>query len=258
MRTKNLEIDLLRNSFLSNNPNHVVIDDLFERDFILECSKEFYEIPKENFIHYQNPLFEFGKSAMNDVGLMPEKLRSLFTFIHSPEFIELVQNITGIKDLLVDEKRWGGGLHMTTKEGYLAVHKDFNILPTSYQEEHQMLRCVNLIGYLNPNWKEQDGGDLEFWDESGETPIVKLEPKFNRWVLFDTRNNYHGHPNPYLGESARISIASYYYIKTKVVEEKWMSTEYLKLPWMEDSEEYRKIRKDRADHKLRYKNLLGK
>jgi len=35
-----------------------------------------------------------------------------------------------------------------------------------------------------------------------------------------------------------------------------MSTEYLKLPWMEESEDYINERKLRADHKLRYSNLL--
>jgi hypothetical protein len=85
-----------------------------------------------------------------------------------------------------------------------------------------------------------------------------IEPKFNRWVLFDTRNNFHGHPYPYKGESPRISIASYYYIRTNVIEEEWTSTVYLKLPWMGESEEYASERKKRADHKLRYTNLLKK
>jgi hypothetical protein len=245
-------------TFTSNNPNYLIIDNLFEPHLIKECSEEFKKIPEDNFLKYQNPFFENGKYALNSVDKMPPKIQELFTYIHSQEFIDLVQEITGIPDLEVDEKRWGGGLHMTKQGGYLAVHKDFNILPTSYQEEKQLLRCINLIGYMNPNWVKKDGGELEFWDESGEKSIVSIEPKFNRWVLFDTRNNYHGHPYPYKGESSRISIASYYYIRTNVLEEKWMSTEYLRLPWMQDSEEYQKLRKERADHKLRYSGILEK
>jgi len=145
---------------------------------------------------------------------------------------------------------------MTKQSGYLSVHKDFNILPTSYKEDQQWLRCVNLIGYLNPEWKSGDGGELEFWNLGGTEAVERIEPKFNRWVLFDTRNNYHGHPYPYKGASPRTSIASYYYIKTNVIENEWMSTEYLKLPWMDESEDYAKERKDRADHKLRYTNLI--
>jgi Rps23 Pro-64 3,4-dihydroxylase Tpa1-like proline 4-hydroxylase len=257
MRIKELDVRNCQNIFNRGDLKFIVIDDLFDTDFVLQCSKEFRLIDENNFVKYENSFFEFGKYALNDVNKMPEKLKKLFSFIHSPGFIKLVQGITGLDDLLVDEKRWGGGLHMTKKDGYLAVHKDFNILPTSYNEEKQMLRCINLIGYMNPDWKEEDGGELEFWDESGEKSIMSIKPKFNRWVLFDTRNNYHGHPHPYKGDSPRTSIASYYYIKTNVMEEKWMSTEYLKLPWLEDSEEYQRVRKERADHKLRYSGILN-
>ena len=187
---------------------------------------------------------------------MPENLANLFSFLHSGSFVEKVSNITGIPDLLVDDDRWGGGLHMTKKGGYLSVHKDFNVLPTSYKDDLQMLRCVNIIGYLNKNWKDGDGGELEFWKKDGSEGLARIEPKYNRWVIFDTRNNFHGHPYPYQGDSPRISIAAYYYIKTNVIEDEWMSTVYLKLPWMDESEEYKGMREERANHKLRYSKLL--
>lgn len=257
MISENFQLPDVNGNFdRAEGPRFAIVENLFEDSLIRECSSEFLSIPPDDFIKYQNPLFEFGKSTLNDVGKMPKGLHKLFSFIHSQEFIDIVGKITGMKDLLVDDKRWGGGLHKTDKGGYLAVHKDFNILPTSYTDEDQMLRCINLIGYLNPNWQEGEGGDLEFWDSSGKKPVVKIPPKFNTWVLFDTRDNYHGHPYPYQGGTPRISIASYYYQRCKVVEEKWMSTEYLKLPWMEDSEEYKKARQERADHKLRYSALL--
>jgi Rps23 Pro-64 3,4-dihydroxylase Tpa1-like proline 4-hydroxylase len=156
---------------------------------------------------------------------------------------------------MVDPDRWGGGLHMTKKGGYLSVHKDFNVLPTTYKDDRQMLRCINIIGYINEDWKEGDGGELEFWDRDGKECVSKVEPLFNRWVIFDTRNNFHGHPYPYKGNSPRISIASYYYTRVNTEENEWMSTVYLRLPWMEESEEYKKMREERADSKIRYSNL---
>jgi hypothetical protein len=117
---------------------------------------------------------------------------------------------------------------------------------------------MNLIGYLNSEWKSGDGGELEFWDSKGTECIISLEPKFNRWVLFDTRENFHGHPYPYKGKSPRISIASYYY-KNEIIEESlWSSTQYLKLPWMEESEEYKKERSERSNPKNRYKTIINK
>jgi len=245
-----------KKEYTEESPKFVIIDDLFDKEFILACQDEFLAISDSDFIRYANPYFEYEKYAMNDQNKMPEKLVSLFRYIHSEDFVKTVSEITGIPDLLVDEKRWGGGLHKTKEGGYLSIHKDFNILPTTYNDDKQMLRCINLIGYLNSNWKPGDGGELEFWDKDGSNEVKKIEPKFNRWVLFDTRNNFHGHPYPYQGESPRISIASYYYIKTNVIEDEWSSTVYLKLPWMEESDEYASERQKRADHKLRYPGLL--
>jgi Rps23 Pro-64 3,4-dihydroxylase Tpa1-like proline 4-hydroxylase len=240
-----------------SNLRYAVIDDLFDSHFIKKCSDEFISIQNSpDFIRYSNKFFEFEKYTMNKRDSMPENLSSLFSFLHSPSFVEKISNITGIANLCVDEDRWGGGLHMTKKGGYLSVHKDFNVLPTSYKDDSQMLRCVNIIGYLNENWKSGDGGELEFWDKDGSQSLVKVEPKYNRWVVFDTRNNFHGHPYPYQGDSPRISIAAYYYIRTSVIEEEWMSTVYLKLPWMDESSEYEKMRGERSNPKLRYTNLL--
>ncbi len=258
MINQNLEICEFSKKYLENSNEdfkYVIIDDLFDHNFIKKCSEEFAKIDESLFVKYSDKFFEFEKYTLNDKEKMGDSTKLLFNHLHSPEFIKSVSLITGMKDLMVDDRRWGGGLHMTKKDGYLSVHKDFNILPTSYKDEQQMLRCINIIGYLNEDWEEEDGGDLEFWDKNGEKSLVKVGPRFNRWVIFDTRNSFHGHPYPYKGNSPRISIAAYYYIKTNVAEEEWESTMYLKLPWMDESEEYKNRRKDRANAKIRYKDL---
>jgi len=89
-----------------DGPRFAVLENLFEENFIRKCSSEFLSIPTDDFVKYQNPLFEFGKSTLNDVSKMPEGLHKLFSYIHSQEFIDLVGRITGMESLLVDEKRW--------------------------------------------------------------------------------------------------------------------------------------------------------
>jgi Rps23 Pro-64 3,4-dihydroxylase Tpa1-like proline 4-hydroxylase len=185
---------------------------------------------------------------------MPENLRKLFEYIHSSDFVKIISQISNIGDLIVDEKRWGGGLHKTKKDGYLSIHKDFNVLPDSYRDDKQLLRCINLIGYITDEEQKDNSGHLEFWNENKS--IASIENKFNRWVIFDTRNNFHGHPYPFKGEKPRMSVASYYYKREVIESDVWSSTEYVKLPWMEDSEEYRQKIKDRADYKKRYKKLI--
>jgi len=239
-----------------NGIRYIIIDNLFENDFIKKCEREFLEIGHDNFIKYLNKFFEYEKYTLNNSEKIPENLRTLFNIIHSEEFTKIVSGVSLIDDLKTDGKRWGGGLHMTKEGGYLSIHKDFNILPTSYTSSLQMLRCMNLIGYLNSEWKSGDGGELEFWDKNGEKCIVSIEPKFNRWILFDTRDNFHGHPYPYKGKTPRISIASYYYTEEKIDESFWSSTRYLKLPWMDDSDDYKEERIRRSDPKIRYGSII--
>lgn len=257
MINKSLNIEKLSIDYNNNTPNYVVIDRLFDNNFIKECEKEFMTIDDNEFIKYSNKYFEYEKYAMNDISKMPKNLSILFDYIHSDEFIEFVSKVTSLDKLYVDEKRWGGGLHKTNPSGYLSVHKDFNVLPESYTSKEQMLRCINLIGYITDENTESSFGDLEFWNSSEER-IHKINNKFNNWILFDTRNNYHGHPYPYKGIKPRMSIASYYYIKTNIDSEVWSSTQYLKLPWMEDSEEYLNSREERASSKKRYKDFYKK
>lgn len=255
MINKNIDIESLRKDFLEKEPNHIVIDGLFDEEFIKSCEEEFLNMNINHFMRYSNKYFEFEKYAMNDAEKMPKNLSALFNFIHSDEFISIVSKITNFEDLYIDDKRWGGGLHQTKKSGYLSVHKDFNVLPESYRDDDQMLRCINLIGYITDEDTTEACGDLEFWDDESKC-IHKINNKFNRWVLFDTRDNYHGHPYPYSGEKPRMSIASYYYIKTKIDSDVWRSTQYLKLPWMEETQDYIDSREERANSKKRYKDFL--
>jgi hypothetical protein len=254
MLNQELDIDKIKLQFSNNKPNYVVIENLFDTEFIKQCEREFLQISDDDFFRYSDKYFEFEKYTLNNVEKMPEKLRTLFEYIHSNEFVDFVSKITQIETLQIDDKRWGGGLHKTKKDGYLSIHKDFNVLPDSYKDESQLLRCINLIGYITDEDQSKNDGHLEFWNKD-ETK-VKLPNDFNTWVLFDTRHNFHGHPYPFKGEKPRMSIASYYYKREKIDSDEWSSTEYLKLPWLEESDEYIQKRKDRADYKKRYSKIL--
>lgn len=251
---QNLNLEELKKNYIENSPNHVVLQDLFDSDFIKICEKEFLDLSDEDFFKYSDPYFEFEKYTLNNLDKMPENLKRLFIYIHSDEFVSFIQKITGLENLKVDEKRWGGGLHKTKHGGYLSIHKDFNVLPDSYLNTKQLLRCINVIGYLTDEDQEFNNGSLEFWKDG---KITKLLNQFNSWVIFDTRNNFHGQPFPFKGKKPRMSIASYYYIEEKIDSQIWKSTDYLKLPWMEESTEYEKARAIRSNPKIRYSKIYN-
>ena len=149
------------------------------------------------------------KIATNDLAIMTSAQRNFFAMTQSPEFIEFLTSITGIDDLTADPSLIGSGLHEIHPGGFLNIHADFNVHPQT-----GMLRRLNLLLYLNAQWQEDWQGHLELWPHDMTGPPVRITPKINRAVLFETSDtSWHGHPSPLNCPSGitRKSLALYYY-----------------------------------------------
>jgi Rps23 Pro-64 3,4-dihydroxylase Tpa1-like proline 4-hydroxylase len=68
--------------------------------------------------------------------------------------------------------------------------------------------------YLNRDWKDEYGGELELWSRDMSRCERRIRPLAGRCVIFSTtETSFHGHPRPLTcpaGES-RKSVATYYY-----------------------------------------------
>ena len=140
-------------------------------------------------------------------------LREVFNELHSREFISLVERITGVPNLLPDEDLFGAGLHQSVKGAFLDVHVDFNYHPRT---KHH--RRLNVLIYMNKEWKREYNGYLELWDKANQRQLQVIEPSFNRCVIFETNErSFHGHPAPLATppEVSRKSISVYYYTRER-------------------------------------------
>ena len=60
----------------------------------------------------------------------------------------------------------------------------------------QVQRRANILLYLNPDWKPEYGGDLEFWSPDMKECVKKVSPVANRVLIFSTdQDSFHGHPD---------------------------------------------------------------
>lgn len=143
---------------------------------------------------------------------------TVLNYFNSQEMLTFLEDLTGIKNLIADPYWFGGGLHKVTNGGKLGVHVDFNI--------HKFLnvyRRINLLLYLNKDWKDEYNGFLELWEPDKSKCVQKIKPIFNRAVIFNiTDDAYHGHPVPLNipEEVARYSLALYYYTQDRPEHEK--------------------------------------
>lgn len=142
------------------------------------------------------------------VNVSPYLQTILFAFNSYP-FLNFLEKLTGIGKLLPDPHFHGGGLHQILSGGKLAVHTDFNEL-----RPLDLYRRINVLFYLNKDWRPEYQGNLELWDENVQNCVRTITPIFNRLVVFNTtKKSFHGHPIPLntpLGIT-RKSIALYSY-----------------------------------------------
>ena len=205
------DADSLKNIYKKNKPfPHIILDDFIENDFLNKILDEFPDIStlvnKRKFNEHKQ--IKFGSIGFEDLS---KNASDLISFFNTDIFLKYLQNITGIKETLIsDPYLSGGGYHEIKNGGVLKVHADFN--------RHPLLdldRRVNLLLYLNKNWKEEWGGNLELYSPDDlDRPVVKVTPEFNRCVIFNTTSyTYHGHPENIScpEEVSRKSIALYFF-----------------------------------------------
>jgi hypothetical protein len=186
---------------------HVAIDGLFD-DWVLEKILSEFPSPRaKNWIAHDIPQeIKLQSKFERDIPLFT---RHFLYALNSGAFLKFLEKLTGIENLIGDPHFEGGGLHQIVSGGKLAIHADFN--------KHTCFgldRRLNMLVYLNKNWKDEYGGHFELWDSNMSQMVSKVAPVFNRVVVFTTsRYSYHGHPNPLScpPDVTRKSLALYYY-----------------------------------------------
>jgi Rps23 Pro-64 3,4-dihydroxylase Tpa1-like proline 4-hydroxylase len=194
---------------------HIVFDNFFVPQ-LLDCILE--EFPKPGAIRWQRfdneREIKLASAAESSFGPVT---RLLLYHLNSITFLEFLSRLTGIPNLIGDPSFEGGGLHQIVRDGKLGIHADFN-----KHSNYRLDRRLNLLLYLNKNWREEYGGHLELWDRRMTHCEQKVLPLFNRVMLFGTTDfTYHGHPEPLRCPEGmtRKSLALYYFSNGRPAEE---------------------------------------
>jgi hypothetical protein len=175
-----------------------------------------------------------AKLANDDETKFAPFTRHFMGQLNSGVFLAFLEKLTGIEGLIPDPTFGSCGMHSTGRGGRLMMHTDVNRHPHGCAM-HQVL---NLILYLNEDWKEEYGGHLELWDEARK-PVRKILPVANRVALFHTgTRSLHGHPHPLTCPPGRRrnSLAVYYYLRDRPATEDYAGMQR-SVHWFPDREE---------------------
>lgn len=167
---------------------------------------------------------------------LPERLgpytRSLFHTLNSRAFLAFLEELTGIEGLITDPYFAGGGIHVVANGGHLDIHADFN-----HNGKLNLERRINILIYLNKDWREEWGGTFEVWHTDMSAKAAGFVPIFNRMVCFNTGSDtWHGNPEPVANPNGdpRMSIALYYYTATWGPDRKEHTTLFRPRPGTQD------------------------
>jgi len=199
----------LRESYQNAEPfPHIVLDGLFD-DAELEAILERFPSPDTmRWMRFDNAQ-EKKLGFYHELSQIPPPIRSFLEAMNDFEMLMFLEALTGIDGLIPDPYFGGGGLHQIEAGGFLKIHADFNVHP-----KLRLDRRLNMLIYLNRDWRDEYGGHLELWDAAMREPVQRILPAFNRTVIFSTTDtSFHGHPHPLTPPpgKTRKSLSLYYY-----------------------------------------------
>jgi Rps23 Pro-64 3,4-dihydroxylase Tpa1-like proline 4-hydroxylase len=201
----NSDEEILRAAWLGSAPiNYVVIDDVFPTELANSVRSAF---PQGASMKIKRSLRElkFIAAQMDKYDSVLEE--TIYAF-QDPRIVNFIGRFTGLQALEPDEELYAGGISMMVKGHFLNPHVD-----NSHDKARERYRVLNLLYYASPEWKMENGGNLELWPEGPTGSPVTIESKFNRLVVMLTnRSSWHS-VSPVSAEQARCCVSNYYFSK---------------------------------------------
>jgi len=199
-------VDKFRTEFADAKPyKHIIIENFLQEDVANSLYDHF---PKMTELRKHYKGINENKSEGSSFDNYHADFVKVLEAIKSDEFVQWLEQVTQIDDLLLPDDHRGAGVHQGRNGSFLDIHVDFSVHPVL-----NLHRRLNLLIFLNKNWKDEYGGHLELWNEDVTKLEKKVLPSFNRAVIFQTTDtSYHGYDVIKIPEDeSRKSIYSYYY-----------------------------------------------
>jgi Rps23 Pro-64 3,4-dihydroxylase Tpa1-like proline 4-hydroxylase len=177
------------------------IDDLLPDEIAKKIAAAFP--PVDTMRHLDS--FREKKYTSKTLGKYDPIIEDITFAFQDDRVIEKVAELTGIEEAVGDPHLYAGGISAMAEGHFLNPHID-----NSHDGEQKNYRVLNLLYYVTPAWKPENGGNLELWDEKVTTP-VEIPSLFNRLVLMSTNDKSWHSVNRVKTEGTRCCISNYYF-----------------------------------------------
>lgn len=216
----------LAKAFSTGKPYpHIVMDQFLREDTALRMFEQFPSFDK--FGRHYKGLNE-NKSEGSLFDTYDPIFKEVKDELSSDAFSKWIGEVTGIEESFITDDNLGAGLHQGGNGSFLDIHIDFNIHP-----KKNVHRRLNLLIYLNKDWKPDYNGAMEMWDEKMTKCEKEVMCNFNRALIFETSEiSYHGYTKALnLPEGvSRKSFFAYFYTHKREGAAKYHDTVFRATP----------------------------
>jgi len=170
--------------------NHIIIDNFLSDKYYNTIIDSIPKSINENFWKYHNPIEV--KYVLDKKEHISNEINELINHLSNEDFIDKIREIFKIYDIEIDNTLHGSGIHYHPNRGRLNIHLDYEKHPILEDKQ----RRINIIFYLNDEWKEEWNGATELWNEDMTKCITKCYPSKNKVIIFETTEmSWHGVPD---------------------------------------------------------------
>lgn len=184
--------------------NSCYIDNLLPEN-IAQTIYEAFPSAEEMAIHKS---MRENKRVAAQMDLYNPLLEEIVYAFQDDRIVKICEEITGIENMQADEHLYAGGISLMAKGNFLNPHLD-----NSHDHERENYRVLNLLYYVTPDWKLENGGNLELWDKGVKGDPRTILSAFNRLALMITNKSSYHSVSKVVADGKRCCVSNYYFSK---------------------------------------------
>ncbi|MCU1323322.1 MAG: Proline 4-hydroxylase (Rps23 Pro-64 3,4-dihydroxylase Tpa1), contains domain [Acidobacteriaceae bacterium] len=192
----------LSHDFHLNTVQSCYLDNLLPDDLVLEIYKAF---PDKSTMTLKKSLRE-NKYVAAQMDHYAPVLEEIVYAFQDPGVLDAVAEITGIQEMVPDDRLYAGGISLMAQNNFLNPHLD-----NSHDKDRERYRVLNLLFYVTPDWSHEKGGNLELWDNGPKEPQREITSLFNRLAIMATHQKSWHSVSEVKVDQSRCCVSNYYF-----------------------------------------------
>jgi Rps23 Pro-64 3,4-dihydroxylase Tpa1-like proline 4-hydroxylase len=183
---------------------HFYVDNLLPAEIVESAYAAF---PRDGTGFFCRETFREKKRTSAHLSGYAPILGELTYAMQDASVVSKISDLAGLEYLEPDPSLYAGGLSMMFRDDFLNPHID-----NSHDAKRDRYRRLNLLYYVSPDWKLENGGNFELWNEDHSVPVTLISAA-NRLLVMETNKTSWHSVSKVVVDHPRCCVSNYYFSK---------------------------------------------